>query len=182
MSSRLQNTQQCIAAIAEDVGKPASKFTNTFWPWMNSLKAIFFFRKKAFTVQTALSFFTVNALVRRQLPSVDMSMPNRHAHVRIGPIWDPPIKDTRICPCDSTGYQNELLCTKSQTDFNNGLRHPWAGCNAGYHILHRSEEDSFLNKKEVLNSMQFCFTCLIVIEKHCLLLPEGTMYFADVAI
>ena len=26
----------------EDAGKPAGKFTYTFWPWMNSLKAFFF--------------------------------------------------------------------------------------------------------------------------------------------
>ena len=29
----------------------------------------------------------------------------------------PPIRNAHICPCDSAGYQNELLCTNSQTDY-----------------------------------------------------------------
>ena len=70
------------------------------------------------------------------------------------------------------GYQNELLCTKSHTDDNNGLCDTWAGwnVNAGYHILLRLEGEFLCN---VLISMQFCFTCLIVIGKQCLLLPKG---------
>ena len=54
---------------------------------MNSLKAFFFFLQgEGFQVRTAVSLFTVNALRLRQLPSVDMSMPTRHAQLRIGPI------------------------------------------------------------------------------------------------
>ena len=47
---------------------------------------IFFFQGESFQVWTALSLFTVNAPWLCQLPSVDMSLPNRHAHVRFGPI------------------------------------------------------------------------------------------------
>ena len=72
--------------LLEDAGKPAGKFTYTFWPWMNSLKAFFFLQEEGFQVRTTLSLFTVNARRLRQLPSVDMSMPNRHAQLRIGPI------------------------------------------------------------------------------------------------
>ena len=49
-------------------------------------QSIFFLQEEGFQVRTTLSLFTVNARRLRQLPSVDMSMPNRHAQLRIGPI------------------------------------------------------------------------------------------------
>ena len=54
---------------------------------------------------------------------------NREARKK--PIRNPLISNAQICPCDSAGYQNELLGTNSQTDYNNGLRDTWAGCKAG---------------------------------------------------
>ena len=41
----------------------------------------------------------------------------------------PPIRYDHVYPCDSAGYQNELLCTNSQTEYTNcnGLDDVWAG-------------------------------------------------------
>ena len=47
----------------------------------------------------------------------------------------PPIRNDHVYPCDSDGYQNELLCTNSQTEYTikiNGLDDVLASCNAGY--------------------------------------------------
>ena len=96
---------------------------------MNSLKGIFFLREEGFQVQTALSLFTVNAFC--QLPSVDMSMPNST------------VTHAQMCPCDTAEYQHELLCTNSQTNYNNGLHDTWAGCNAAYESIVKCSHRNF---------------------------------------
>ena len=115
----------------EDAGKPASKFTYTFWLWMNSDLSKHFFSSGRRLSSSNCSFIVYsNALRPRQLPSVDRSMPNRHAHVRIGPIvrrvrntYKKRLSETFTSVLwDSAGYQNALLSIKSQPDDNNGLR------------------------------------------------------------
>ena len=121
----------------EDAGKQSANL-QTHILALNEFSWIFF-QEEDFQVRTALSLFTVNAPRPCQLSSGDMSLPNLHAHVRFGPIVrrvkkpirNPLISNAQICPCDSAGYQNELLGTNSQTDYNNGLRDTWAGCKAG---------------------------------------------------
>ena len=65
-------------------------------------ESIFLFRKNAAFTSEPL-FHSFNAL-----------------NVRIGPIVrrvrNPSIGNVHIYPCDFAGYQNELLCTYSQTD------------------------------------------------------------------
>ena len=76
-------------------------------------------QEEGFPVWTSLLLFTVC-----QPPSVNFNMPNLSptiTHIRIGPIVRrvPPIKNDHVYPCDSAGYQNELLCTNSQTEYTN---------------------------------------------------------------
>ena len=71
-------------------------------------------QEEGFPVWTSLLLFTVC-----QPPSVNFNVPNLSptiTHIRIGPIVRrvPPIKNDHVYPCDSAGYQNELLCTNSQ--------------------------------------------------------------------
>ena len=47
------------SAIGRRWMKPVGKFTNSNWPWMNSLKAPFFRQEEGFQIRTALSLFTV---------------------------------------------------------------------------------------------------------------------------
>ena len=88
-------------------------FTNTFRPSRNILLKYFPVQKKRFHVRTALSLF------QRSFPVFDMPAFNRLANVTIGPIVrrvrNPSIRNANIYPYDSAGYQNELLCTYSQT-------------------------------------------------------------------
>ena len=86
MLARLQNTRQPICSDWKTLeNQPANLHTHSGLEWILS-KHFFFLQEEGFQVRTALSLFTVNALRLRQLPSVDMSMPNRHAQLRIGPI------------------------------------------------------------------------------------------------
>ena len=59
---------------------------------------------------------------------------NRLAHVRIGPfvrrVRNPRIRNAHIYPCDSAGYQNELLRTNSRTGYTHRLDDVWVGYNA----------------------------------------------------
>ena len=99
---------------------------------------IFLLREKAFKFELFFHCF------ERFLPTfffkfwhiwLSFEVKDRHAHVRIGPIMrrvrNPPIRNAHICPCDSAGYQNELLCTNSQTDYIHTICDTWAGCTAG---------------------------------------------------
>ena len=106
----------------EDAGKPASKFTYTSWLWMNSdLSKHFFSSGRRLSCSNCSFIVYSNALRPRQLPSVDMSMPNCHAHVRIGPIvrrvrntYKKRLSETlRYVLCDSAEYLYALLRIKS---------------------------------------------------------------------
>ena len=123
LSARLQNTRQRIGSDRlEDAGKPGSKFTYTFWLWMNSdLSKHFFSSGRRLSCSNCSFIVYSNALRPRQLPSVDMSMPNRHAHVQIGPIVRR-VRNTykkRLSErltyvlCDSVEYLYALLRIKS---------------------------------------------------------------------
>ena len=78
-------------------------------------------------------------------------------------------------------HRYQKLLSEKLTYFLATLLDIRTNVNAGYHILLRLEGEFLCND---LISMQFCFTCLIMIEKQCLLLPEGTgtSNFVDVAI
>ena len=41
-------------------------------------------------------------------------------------VRNPPIRNANIYPCNSAGYQNELLCTNSKKHYSNGLEDTWA--------------------------------------------------------
>ena len=72
----------------EDSGKPADQFTYTFCMAMNefSQSFFFFFLRRLSSLNCSFIVYYKRSSVFRQLPSVDMSVPNRHAHVRIGLI------------------------------------------------------------------------------------------------
>ena len=74
----------------EDSGNPADQFTYiyTFCMAMNEFSQSFFFssRRRLSSLNCSFIVYYKRSSVFRQLPSVDMSVPNRHAHVRIGPI------------------------------------------------------------------------------------------------
>ena len=89
---------------------------NEFWP----LKAFFSSGRRLSCSNCSFIVYS-NALRPRQLPSVDMSMPNRHAHVQIGPIvrrvrntYKKRLSETlTYVLCDSVEYLYALLRIKS---------------------------------------------------------------------
>ena len=85
VSTRLQNMRQYFYGDWKTL-ENSRQFTNPYSSLEWILSKNFFFQGEGFQVWTALSLFTVNAPWLCQLPSVDMSLPNRHAHVRFGPI------------------------------------------------------------------------------------------------
>ena len=94
-------------------GTSRNVFTNKVRPSRNSLLKYFLVQKKAFTSEPVFH------CCQRPLPVFDMAAFNRLTNVRIGPIVrrvrNPPMRNAHIYPYDSAGYQNELLCTYSQT-------------------------------------------------------------------
>ena len=51
--------------------------------------------------------------------AMNIIMANREALKK--PVRSPPIRNAHICPRDSAGYYNELLCTNSHTHYIYGL-------------------------------------------------------------
>ena len=94
-------------------GTSRNVFTNKFRPSRNILLKYFLVQKKAFTSEPVFH------CCQRPFPVFDMPAFNRLTNVRIGPIIrrvrNLPIRNAPIYPYDSAGYQNELLCTYSQT-------------------------------------------------------------------
>ena len=121
----------------EDTEKPVDKFKTHF-----GLKGIpskhFSCSEEGLNSSLNCSFIAVYCKhVSCQLPSVNFDIvtaSNCHARVRIGqimirhkkPIRNPLIRNARIYPCDSAGYQNKLLYTNTQMDYTNGLDDAWA--------------------------------------------------------
>ena len=89
-------------------------------------QSIFFlFRRRLSSSKCSFIVYWKSSLPTLFCECEHVTAPNRHAHVRIVPIVrrirNPPIRNGHICPCDSSGYQNELLYTNSPTDYENGL-------------------------------------------------------------
>ena len=110
---------QCIRSDLETLenqrlsGTSRNVFTNTFRPSRNILLKYFLVQKHCFTSELVFHY------CQRSFPVFDMPAFNRLTNVRIGPIVrrvrNLPIRDAHTYSCDSVGYQNELLCTYSQT-------------------------------------------------------------------
>ena len=100
LSAGLQNTRQCICSDWKTLENQSAKLE------VNScLKGIlpkhFFFSRR---------LQTTNCEIRRRKNYAD-----REVHEK--PVRKPPIRKAHICPCDTAGYLNELLCTNSQTEY-----------------------------------------------------------------
>ena len=93
-------------------GTSRNVFTNKFRPSRSIFFKYFLVQKRAFTSEPVFH-------CQRSFPVFDMPAFNRLTNVRIRPIMrrvrNPPIRNAHIYPYDSAGYQNELLCTYSQT-------------------------------------------------------------------
>lgn len=88
----------------------------------------FFVQDEGFEVRSALSLFTINAVC--YLPSVDISNLPQPSWARDHENWTlriPPVRNAHVYRCDSAEYQNELVCTNSQTDYTYALDNAWAG-------------------------------------------------------
>ena len=94
-------------------GTSRNVFTNTFRPSRNILLKYFLVQKNCFTSEPVFHCY------QRSFPVFDMPAFNRLTNVRIGPIVrrvrNLSIRNVHTYSCDSAEYQNELLCTYSQT-------------------------------------------------------------------
>ena len=111
-----------------------------------SLKAFFFVfvQEEGFQVRTALSLFTLKGFLMLfanflLLICLTCTRPSwtckdwANCELCKKPVRNSPIRNVHIYPCDSAGYQNELLCTtgviRRQTILMVQSMH---GCNVGY--------------------------------------------------
>ena len=87
----------------EDAGNPVSKFTSKVWPWRNSLKAFFLFRRR---LSSAKCSFIVYCKWSYQLPSVnfDMSLCPTVTHTYEAHMKPAYQEHSCICLCDFAGY------------------------------------------------------------------------------
>ena len=88
----------------------------------------FFVQDEGFEVRSALSFLIVNAVC--YLPSVDISNLPQPSCARDHENWIlriPPVRNAHVYRCASAGYQNELVCSNSQTDYTYASDNVWAG-------------------------------------------------------
>ena len=105
--------------------------------------SIFLCSEECFQVWTVISLFTVNAPYRcAQLSCTRKNWANREVQKKL--VRNPPIRNAHIYPCNSSGYQNELLCTNLPMDYTNGLGEAWDSCVTTNVMLMRKIECSNL--------------------------------------
>ena len=171
MSARLQNTRQRISSDWKTLeNQPTNLHTHSAWPWMNSLKAFFFLQEEGFKVWTALSLFTVNAL---RFFANFLLLICLCPHVRIRPIVRHIRNAYQKCLSEKLTYFIATLLdirtsfcalTRRQTVTMVYAIHGPAATQAT--IFYTVWKSGFAIV--FVSIMQYCFTCLIVVEKQLL--------------